>query len=470
MRSGIRRAGLWAALWALLAGPGPASADRRTPAAASETARVAEATPAPSAGDAVAAATVSPAIAQMVARVQQRVSELRGLPSKKQISYQPLGPTQLREALREAIDEQMPPGLRPDMEFVLRRLKLLGPRQCLDEIFVNLFSEQVAGLYDEKRGQLYVVTSFDLKTSLAEVILAHEICHALQDQNYDLSQWPLRETHNDDAAYGALSVLEGDATLLMSEYAALEVKPGRWLRELPGMLLMLGVQQPQLQAAPYFLQQQMLFPYMYGARFVEYAAARNARDRVLSQRPRSTEQILHPEKYFADPPDDPTTFSLAGLDAAAPAGWERKYHNTMGEMGTRILLEAHFAPEAYAAAAGWSGDVLALYAPADAPTSHAAYALVIQWRGDTQADAAEFERAVRRVAAERLFQSPANTAPDGAARFSSPPSAALLQRHDHVVVYVDASGPAIAERFAQAAFLGGGRITDQIIPPKVLTP
>jgi hypothetical protein len=72
--------------------------------------------------------------------------------------------------------------------------------------------------------------------------------------------------------------------------------------------------------------------------------------------------------------------------------------STLGEFVTQQLLrrgvDARFAERA---AAGWGGDAFQLW------SSGVQHVLVVRWRWDTPADAAEFERALRAV----QFTSPA---------------------------------------------------------------
>ncbi|MCX7046575.1 MAG: hypothetical protein NTX50_13955 [Candidatus Sumerlaeota bacterium] len=394
-----------------------------------------------------AAEAPSSEVAAMIHTVQEHVSELRSLASRAPVVYQPLTPAQLGALVRREIEKQMPPDERRDIEFALRRLRLLSEKQSLDEIIVGLYSEQVAGLYDQDTKRLYVVTSFNLKTSLAETILAHEICHALQDQYYDLKKWPLEEHNNDDRVLAAAAVLEGDATVLMTEYALTYIKSKRWIQELPSLLVTMGAGQPQLEAAPYFLQRELIFPYVDGQTFMQKAIVENEREKVMRSVPRSTEQILHPDKYFAAKPDDPVEIDIKPLDKAAPKGWKCRFHNCMGEFGIRTFLEASFYGKAQTASEGWGGDRFALYGPSKSDIKESAYALVWLTAWDTQQDAAEFARAMRSVAAQRLMETEAVKERDGLWVFKTQNGVALLRQSGLSVVYVDACSEKIARAF-----------------------
>jgi hypothetical protein len=72
--------------------------------------------------------------------------------------------------------------------------------------------------------------------------------------------------------------------------------------------------------------------------------------------PRSTEQILHPEKYRAG--DEPTPVVLTHRDTDRPL-----YEEGFGEFETRILLQELTGSESLGTAGGlgWDGDRYALY-------------------------------------------------------------------------------------------------------------
>ncbi|MEA2620130.1 MAG: hypothetical protein QOC97_903, partial [Chloroflexota bacterium] len=109
----------------------------------------------------------------------------------------------------------------------------------------------------------------------------------------------------------------------------------------------------------------------------------------FSRMPKSTEQIMHPEKYTAG--EAPVAVTLpADLATRMGTGWTVPLQDTFGEFQIGIWLrEAGVAAaEATAAAAGWGGDRLAVV---EGPGGAWAVAFHTEW--DTPADAAQFETA-----------------------------------------------------------------------------
>jgi hypothetical protein len=114
-------------------------------------------------------------------------------------------------------------------------------------------------------------------------------------------------------------------------------------------------------------------------------------DRAQADPPASTEQVLHPERYF-ERRDPPVDVRLGGTDRPEAAGWTRIFEDTFGELQIRVLAARTLAPdEAARIAAGWGGDRLRALARGDD--------VVLVWMTawDTPDDAAEFAAAMPRV-------------------------------------------------------------------------
>jgi len=299
---------------------------------------------------------------EKVLQLEEKVSQLRGLPVKEKLRVKFMNKEGVRNYVLREIGRQYPGDSLLLYQEALTRLGFLPQGLNFQETILSLYLEQAAGFYDDLTKWFYIVEGFDLNDTVSDIILSHEICHALQDQNYPLGTMNLYRLNNDDAVYAILSVLEGDATILMSEW----LKQNFNFSSIVQLLSTLGIDQTSFTNAPYFLQQLMLFPYLQGSFFMMDVMVNDPEGRNAAFRhpPQSTEQILHPEKYLTDI-DLPTTVILNSLSDVLGAGWEKKYDNTLGEMALKILFEQHLpgnqAASAVEAAAGWDGDRYALY-------------------------------------------------------------------------------------------------------------
>src|SRR5690606_10616846 len=100
----------------------------------------------------------------------------------------------------------------------LSRLGLLPENYPLKDKLIALLGEQVAAFYDQHEHRLYMYDDALLESPMNQMILAHELMHAMQDQHHSLKALPLEEKRNDDRAIAAAALIEGEATLVMSDF------------------------------------------------------------------------------------------------------------------------------------------------------------------------------------------------------------------------------------------------------------
>jgi hypothetical protein len=334
------------------------------------------------------------AVAKDVAPISQRVEEIRGLKFREVPEPRVVTPEQASEDALRDLDEHYPPEEREADTELLAALGLIPPDTDLRELVGDISGEQVAGYYDTRRETLAVVDgSAAANDVLAEITLAHELDHALDDQVFELREDPGQGADDSASAYSAL--VEGTATAVMDDYAQRFISPGSALTAAFGAL-------PEAEAAtesiPPYIQRTLEFSYTGGAAFVQRlrsAAGGGWKlvDFALRDKPPvSTEQIIHPEKYLAF--EAPVRVRIGGL--GLDEGWERAAAGSLGELDTRELLRVGGDDvPADAAAAGWGGGRYELWKNADATV------VVLRWAWDTPADAREFEPALRRYADER---------------------------------------------------------------------
>ena len=148
---------------------------------------------------------------------------------------------------------------------------------------------------------------------------------------------------------------------------------------------------------PDFLRQQASFPYREGGQFVYWALAAKGWqgvDALYADPPRTTAQVLHPEKYFIER-DPPTHFFPAALLRRLKTN--SLVEDSIGELSIRALLEGEHAQK-YAAdtAAAWRGDQL--FSLSERRRSQH---FLVQFLGRQKQAAEEFVRAYRKVIENR---------------------------------------------------------------------
>jgi hypothetical protein len=344
--------------------------------------------------------------------IVQRTEEIRGLEFKEPVPFERLSRDGLVELLGKELSREYSDEDWKNFQDSMVLLGAIPPSLILDQFFKSLLGEQVAGLYDPHTKKLYVVGDLPLEVGLVQIILEHELTHALTDQHFGLLNMPIEQKDNDDRALAALAVVEGDATLSMLDYGK-DLEVGSMMLSLIASLF---VDQETYSAAPEVLQAWTLFPYIGGETFLLDLSNRHSvqdgrlvkRDHagrtdlanweVINQAythpPESTEQILHPAKYNErhDPPVE-VSFGSSPLDLLGE-GWSKGTENTLGELLLKTLFMQTLSPyQAETAAEGWGGDRYLLARDNKSGTA-------LYWRSvwDTDKDAAEFREAAKEYA------------------------------------------------------------------------
>jgi hypothetical protein len=262
---------------------------------------------------------------------------------------------------------------------------------------VRLLTEQVAGYYEPKTQQFHLADWIDADGQ--RPVMAHELTHALQDHHFNLRRFEKWPKGDSDAELAAHSLIEGDATLAMVLYIA--NNPLRALTFLKSIGTMAGASE-ELNQAPRAVRESLLFPYQEGlnwTRELYRLGGWNEVSEAFTTLPQSTEQILHPEKYFAhEAPVKVVLPDLAPLlkksEPPASAGgsktqvtWKRISSDVNGEFGLYLILDQFLKSpeESHRAAAGWAGDRTAVY---ESSKGEVLYVSLSTW--DTEKDAREF--------------------------------------------------------------------------------
>jgi hypothetical protein len=350
-----------------------------------------------------------PSLAREVPKVARRVEVLRNLRFKHIPKPRTVSAKQAEAEGLGEIDRSYPPTRRRADEEVLKLLGLIPPKADLRKISGAIYGEQVAGYYDPRHKRLSVVRGASGLSG--EIVLAHELTHALEDQRFDI---PEPSAGTDDGSTASQAIAEGTATALMLDYGRRYIGSGDALAQALGGLGDAS-KKPETKL-PRYVQNSLEFPYFGGLSFVEALRQRAGGgwrlvNQALAKRPpASTEQVLHPEKWVAR--ERPLPVSLRAAAGALPPGFKRIDRGELGEYDTReILSEALDAAAAGRAAAGWGGGRYALWQGAAPHTGCAAPcrrrdAFVISWRWDTARDAREFSRALTAWLALHLHARP----------------------------------------------------------------
>src|SRR5262249_3881633 len=293
----------------------------------------------------------------------------------------------------------------------LERWGMIPPGIDYEAMIVDLLTEQIAGYYDPETKKLTISQSAGDDPGWAEMVLAHELDHGLQDQTFDLHRFEDLPSSEGDASVARRALVEGDGIALMIEVmVARNRSKVDWANPEIARAIEKGMSAPgsgndNIDKAPLAIREAMLFPYRAGFGFIAALRRRqpwSAVDAAFARPPRSTEQILHPERYFAD--DQPIPIE-ARVPAALP-GFQIAHSKVWAELGFVLWRRSHGADELMAdeAAAGWGGDrVILLARQGDVRPSRAVGIARTEW--DSEADAIEAAESAGKALADSVVGS-----------------------------------------------------------------
>lgn len=338
--------------------------------------------------------------------------KFRGLEARRPVPAGTLAEPELRRKIAESVAKELNPGEIRAIETGAKAFGLIPESLSLASYLPDLLASQVAGFYDPERDYMALVRREGGAVSGGEgrdpedVTIVHELTHALQDQHFNLQEFESADPMS-DASTARAALAEGDATLTMMSYVA-----GASVETVPGMgealakafsdpAILGGADLPggdELSKAPAWIRDSLLFSYVQGFSFcldVRRTGGQKLLDHAFkTDPPRSSEQILHPEKWHGRR-DDPVALSWPDLADVLP-GWAKVSEGEMGEATLRTLLrersrDRRQVSQADTAAAGWGGDRFAVY-------EKDGRRLLVWWtEWDSEADARELLKAARKL-------------------------------------------------------------------------
>lgn len=362
-----------------------------------------------------------------------RVARYRGRAFLHPVPVVSMGPAVFRARTSEWIPD--PQGVRAE-KLALARLGLIDEAVDLRQ-GLEASAAVTGGFYGLRERAIFVP---DRRSALSGgwlarwtgwhdyIVLAteiHELTHALADQRFDLHSMFASLGRNEDAQLAFRSLVEGEAMMIteMLEHelrgrggTAVDLlrRAGSSSRSIaPVRRRFHRLWSRAFTDEPSFIRDRRIFPYVEGLVFVARLTPRGKWswvDYAFEFPPLSSEQILHPEKFWARPPDIPISIEFL-VDTPWGNEWRLLKSNTLGEFGMRQLLGRALPTDtAEAAAAGWGGDTYMVFEHAQT-AGRTAMVLATTW--DTAEDAAE---AARALAARYRTDGPAPAIPAGVQR------------------------------------------------------
>jgi hypothetical protein len=291
------------------------------------------------------------ALCAQVPGIARELTDISGMKLHHPVPCDFITKEQVSQFLKKRIKETSSPEEVRAEELTLKKFGLIPQDFDLAKNEVDLLTEQAAAFYDYDRKKLFITDSTSSESQAP--VLAHELSHALADQNYNLARFIRQGRKSDDGSTARLAVMEGQATWMMSEYLARQA--GTSLKDSATLAATMAQMAagdegenknkddgefPVFDKEPMYLKLTLVFPYTKGMAFQQAVLVRDPQTgfgEVFLHPPLSTQQILHPEKYFDRvKPTDPA-LPVVRL----PRGYKGLVGGELGELEQGILLEQY---------------------------------------------------------------------------------------------------------------------------------
>jgi hypothetical protein len=300
-------------------------------------------------------------------------------------------------------------------ELTMKKLGFLPREFNLREFLVKSTGQQIAGYYDDETKTISLLNW--VPADRQDPILAHELTHALQDQNYDLAKWMKAasrpepgsnkkddQSQNDDGAIARKAVVEGQAMVVYVDYVLAPL--GRNLTDTPGLIYQMeepavkAVQDSQmLHDAPMILREAGSFAYNEGLIFegelLQKGGKKMAFAGAFARPPRNSHEILQPDAYING--DKLPPLNIPDLKQLVGEQYDVYDTGGVGQLDVRAYLKQYGERRnADDVSAAWQGGAYVAYrrkkAAADATLNTADLATVYVSRWKTSQAAARFAR------------------------------------------------------------------------------
>src|ERR1700756_85467 len=286
-------------------------------------------------------------------------SKQTGLPIKKEVKRKLTSRDEVVSYLTKHLNDEDTQRLRRS-ELVLKKFGLLPHDFDLEKLRVALLREQVAGYYDPKTKTVNLLDWVPIEEQ--EPVMAHELTHALQDQEINLQKWMKKgekdlaeikkdptpaDIENDEIDNAREAVLEGQAQAIMFQYAI--APTGHTIANSPELVgameeeSMTGTPSTKVfNDAPIFLKESLTFPYSYGMDFVIKVLQKGGKGKafagILANPPHTTRQIMQPETYLAGEKIEPLRVPDFKHDFK---DYQKFDIGAMGEFDVAVLVEQY---------------------------------------------------------------------------------------------------------------------------------
>ncbi len=294
-----------------------------------------------------------------VDEILQFDSKETGLPVKHDVKRKLTSRDEVISYLTKHMNDEDTQRLRRS-ELVLKKFGLLPRDFNLQTFLLALLKEEIAGYYDPKTKTVNMLDWVPIEEQ--EPVMAHELTHALQDQDINLQKFMKKgdkdlgelkkdptpeDIENDEIDNAREAVIEGQAQAMMFQYAL--APTGHSITSNPALV---GAMEEEtltgtpgtkvFNEAPIFLKESLTFPYSYGMDFIIKLMQAGGKDKafpaLLKNPPHTTRQIMQPDTYLAGEKIEP----MHVLDFKRDFKDYQKFDiGAMGEFDVAVMIEQY---------------------------------------------------------------------------------------------------------------------------------
>jgi hypothetical protein len=282
-------------------------------------------------------------------------SQATGLPIKHPVKRKLTSRKEVEKFFLDGFKDDESAKHMTQAEVVLKKFGLIPRDSSLEGTLLALYTEAVAGYYDPKTKTVNLLDWLDPDSQ--KPVLAHELTHALQDQNFDLLKFMKQgkqkktgkyDVMTSEAMSARVALMEGQAAAVMVDY--LLAPQGQTVQSNPEIAR--AVQEGMLgdggslvmKKAPLYLKEDMKFPYTFGLNFV-LEMLKISKEKAFSQSfqnpPRDTRQVMQPQTYLENQQVMP--LPMPNLDKELGHDWERFDVDSVGQFDISVLAREYGA-------------------------------------------------------------------------------------------------------------------------------
>ena len=279
-------------------------------------------------------------------------AEDSGMPLHAPVKRRIVGPDEVEKSARERMSKKDYSDRFARSELTMKKFGLLPRSFDLKEFLVKVHRKNIAGYYDDETKTISLLKTVPLVEQ--EAILAHELTHALQDQNFDLQTWMKpagipagkdRDWNSDETSAARRAVVEGQAMVVFADYML--APTGRSLLNSPGLIYRMedpavkaASDSEMLHEAPIIVRAAGNFPYHEGLIFegelLQAGGKQMAFAGVFAHPPRNTHEVIQPRIYLQH--EKPAPLPFPDAQALLGESYELYDAGSVGELDVQALL------------------------------------------------------------------------------------------------------------------------------------